>query len=406
MPQLNENAFTFTSQALPEDTFSVVRVEGEEGLSQLYRFEVTLISKQAEIDLTAVTQSPATFTIKGALSGGEDLPFHGILASFEQLQRIDGYYVYRAELRPRLWWLTLTYHNQVFLEQSDTEIIAAALKDGGLSPGLDFELRCQQRFPTRDYVCQYGETHFDFISRWMERDGLYYWFEQGGTTEKLIISDTQISHTPWPGHERLRYSETSGLDQSQAGSVVQHFGARQRPLPRQILLRDYNYEKPDLTLEGKAEVIAQGYGQTYLYGLYGEHFQEPSEGARLAKIRAEELRRGQLVFHGRSQVPTLRPGYTFDLASHFRDDFNQTYLTTSIHHQGSQARYLLQGLGLRADDEPDALFYRNTFDCIPAATQFRAERQTRRARIDGMLSAKIDAPTSGGCRSPAIPGGS
>ncbi|SMP82670.1 Phage late control gene D protein (GPD), partial [Desulfonatronum zhilinae] len=117
MPTLNENAFTFISNALPKDTFSVVRFSGEEGLSTLYNFEILLVSEKEDIDLTTVLQNPATFTIKGSISGSEDLPFHGILSAFEQMHQAGAYFFYRAELRPKLWWLTLTQHNQIFLNK-------------------------------------------------------------------------------------------------------------------------------------------------------------------------------------------------------------------------------------------------------------------------------------------------
>jgi len=131
MPVLKENAFTFVSKALPENTFTVARFSGEEGLSMLYRFEILLVSELDDVDLSAVLQNPATLTVKGMLTGGEDLPFHGILSAFEQMHQADGYVFYRAELRPKVWWLTLTHHNQVFLNKSPDQFLAEVLQDGG-----------------------------------------------------------------------------------------------------------------------------------------------------------------------------------------------------------------------------------------------------------------------------------
>jgi type VI secretion system VgrG family protein len=392
MPTLNENAFTFVSHALPEDTFTVVRFSGDEGLSTLYSFEILLVSEKQDLDLTAVLQNPATLTIKGHFSGGEDLPFHGILSAFEQMHQADTYYFYRAVLRPRLWWLTLTHHNQVFLDKKAAAFLSEVLEDGGLSHALDFEFRYQGHYPAWEYVCQYNESHFHFVSRWMERGGAYYWFDQGEHAEKMIATDTLIAHLPMPGHETLLYSPPSGLDSTDSGRVIKRFTLKQSPLPRNILLKDYNPMKPSLELEGKAHVQDKGRGEIYLYG---EHFLDTSMGEHLAIVRAEEYRCREKVFHGLSSVPAIRPGFLFTLEKHFRDEFNQQYLTTLVRHEGSQERYLLSGLGLGDLEDRDGLFYRNTFECIPASVQFRPARVTPKPRIAGTISAKVDAAGSG-----------
>ncbi|PTN36714.1 type VI secretion system Vgr family protein [Desulfonatronum sp. SC1] len=392
MPTLKENAFTFVSQALPQDTFTVVRFSGEEGLSTLYSFEILLVSEKEDVDLTAVLQNPATFTIKGSFSGSEDLPFHGILSGFEQMHQADTYFFYRAELRPKLWWLTLTHHNQVFLDKKVDQFLGDVLRDGGLSPGLDFVFQFQNKYQPWEYVCQYGESHFGFVSRWMEREGAYYWFEQGEQAEKMIASDTLVAHAPLPGHETFLYSPPSGLDAADADKVIKRFTLKQAPLPKNVLLKDYNYMKPSLDLEGKASVQDKGRGEIYLYG---ENFPNKSEGDRLARVRAEEYRCREKVFHGLSSIPAVRPGYLFTLNRHFRDEFNQQYLTTTVRHEGSQERYLLSGLGIRDMETVEGLFYRNTFECIPSSTQYRPARITPKPRMAGTLSAKVDAAGSG-----------
>jgi type VI secretion system secreted protein VgrG len=392
MPQLKENAFTFVSQALPEDTFTVVRFSGKEGLSTLYRFEILLVSEKEDVDLTAVLQNPATFTIKGSFSGSDDLPFHGILSGFEQMHQADTYYFYRAELRPKLWWLTLTHHNQVFLDKKVDQFLEEVLKDGGLNQGMDFGFHFQGKYEPWEYVCQYGESHYHFLSRWLEREGAYYWFEQGERSEKMIASDTLIAHIPLAGHETFLYSPPSGLDAADADKVIKRFTLKQAPLPKNVLLKDYNYMKPSLDLEGKASVQDKGRGEIYLYG---ENFPNKSDGDRLARVRAEEYRCREKIFHGLSSIPAVRPGYLFTLNRHFRDEFNQQYLTTTVRHEGSQERYLLSGLGIRDMENVEGLFYRNTFECIPASVQFRPSRVTPKPRISGTLSAKVDSAGSG-----------
>lgn len=389
MPQLSEYIFQFQSQAVDKNTFVVARFHGEEGLSQLYSFEILLVSEKADLDLEAILQSPAVFTIK---SKNGDLPYHGILASFEQLHKADTWVFYRAVLRPKLWWLTLTHHNQVFLNKKLDQFLTDVLQDGGLSTGLDFQFKLQGQYPVWDYLCQYSESHFGFLSRWLERDGVYYWFEQGPQGEKMVASDTRIAHTPMPGHETFHYAPPTGLDAAQADEVVKNFTLKRTPMPKSLLVKDYNYEKPSLDLTGRAMVADRGRGEIYIYG---EHFKDLGEGNRLAQVRADEWKCREQVFHGLSNAPAIRPGYVFTLDRHYRGDFNQSYLTVAMTHEGSQERYLLSGLGVSGLSDKDNLFYRNHFECIPGTVQFRPVRETDKPRIHGAISAKIDAAGSG-----------
>jgi len=260
----------------------VVRFKGFEGLSTVYQFDIELISKDPAVDMTEVVQNPARFTI---LRKEGDIPFYGIPVSFEQMHEVDGTVFYRVVLAPKLWWLSQTHHNQVFLQQTVPEILEAVLKDGGLTEN-DFEFRLEEDYRKWEYVCQYRESHLDFASRWMEREGMYYFFEQGAAGEKLIITDSNLSHLPMPQGKTMYYSPPSALDSLAREEVIKDFCCRQNTLPSSVRLKDYNYEKPSLAMEGLANVYEEGRGEVYLYG---DHFLTPEEGQHLAKIRAEEI---------------------------------------------------------------------------------------------------------------------
>jgi len=337
MAYLTEKKFDFVSRALPEDTFGVVRFRGSEGFSRCYEFEIDLVSRDAEVDLTTVLKNPVTFTI---VREEGDIPFHGILEQFEQLHEVDEFVFYRAVLVPKLWWLSLTYHNQVLLNKTVPEMIDEVLKDGGLT-ALDFEIKLEKEYPQGEYICQDRESHLSFVARWMEREGMYYYFEQTESGEKVIITDTKLAHTEMPEGKTMYYSPPSGLDELHREEVIKAFIMKQKMLPRTLRLKDYNYRTPSLEISGTAEVSPDGRGDVYIYG---EHFRTMAEGNALAKIRAEELLCQERRIHGESTIPYLRPGYLFDLEDHYRDSFNRQYLTVEIDHEGSQTGYLLAGI--------------------------------------------------------------
>ena len=344
MDYLTAKKFSFSSDALPPDTFGVVGFTGTEGLSKCYTYEIMLVSDNLEIDLEDVMENPAKLTFHRG--EGDDVTYHGILLSFEQLNEVNGLAFYRAHLVPRLTWLTFTQHNQIFLAKTVPEIIEACLKDGGLM-GTDFEFRLQGSYDTIEYVCQYGESHLNFVSRWCEREGIYYFFEQLDSGEKVIFTDTQISHTPYPQGETIIYSPVSGLETGHEREIVRSFHCRMNLTPQSVLLKDYNYRKPSLDVSGSADVDAKGRGQVYSYG---DHIRTPEEGSRIAKIRAEGFLSRKEVFEGEGSVPYMMPGYTFTLKDHYRTNFNQSYLVTDVSHEGNQTGFLTAGITMGAED--------------------------------------------------------
>ena len=389
MADATDPKFIFKSEALDANAFHVVKFTGTEGLSTVYRFDVTLISEKADIDIGSVLQNGAEFTIK---RDDGDIPFKGVLSSFEQLQQAGKYVFYRAELVPKLWWATLTHHNQIFLNKNAQGFLSDVLNDAGLKQGLNYDFKLQGSYPTWEYICQYDESHFNFTSRWMERDGMYYYFEQTDQGEKMVITDTSISHTPMSEGTQLTYSPQSNLDHTHRDEVVKNFMLKQQPLPKKVLLKDYNYRKPSLEMKAEATVSANGHGEIYIYG---EHFQTTGDGNKLAQTRAEEFLCREKVYHGVSTVPYVRTGYLFELKDHYRNDFNQQYLTIEVTHEGSQEAYLTSGLGLHLSKNEDRLYYRNSFSCIPSSAQFRAERTAQKPKFTGSMNAKVDASGSG-----------
>ena len=380
--------FTFVSDACPEETFDVVRFKGTERISGLYEFDITLASDDPDIDVRSVLQNPATFRI---VTPDAELPVYGIMARFEQLQEVDDHVFYRGILVPRLWQATLARDNELFLEKNVRDIIEDILAQTGLTSS-DYDIRLTADYSVWEYICQYQESDFSFVSRRMEREGIYYYFEQTENGDKLIVTDSSTSHANIPGQPTMNYIPPSGFAPPEE-DAVRSFICRHQILPARVVLKDYNYRRPTLDLRGEADVDAAG-GRGTVY-IYGEHFKTTEEGNALARVRAEELLSREQVFYGESTAAHLRPGYIFELAGHYRDSYNQRYLVLDVSHKGRQTRFLSQGAfeeGVSGEEGPG---YVNQFSAIPADVQFRPERKTQRPRINGTMNATIDAAGDG-----------
>jgi type VI secretion system secreted protein VgrG len=380
-----KDAFTIHSSALPGST-QLAGFHGSEGLSRLYSFELYLVMTNDvghDFSLESAVGSQATISLERS-HGNPPFAVNGILATIELVSDFAGRSVFRAVLVPRLWHLTQSLHSRVFTQQTLPAILEAVLQRGGLS-GSDYSLRLLGSYATQEHVCQYQESDYDFISRWMEREGLYYYFEQGEGVEKLIITDDGSSHKPLANRPIRYFPQSEGM--STHGDAFRAFTCRHTALPASVRLKDYDYAKPMFDVSGQAAVSPTGVGQI---SVHGGRFFSPAEGAHLAQVKAQGLQSGSVVYQGFGAAPNLRPGYTFELEEHPRAAFNTKYLTTELEHWGNQLPGLPELKQLIPWDE----WYRVEVTAVAATVQYRAPQRTPWPRIYGTEHAVIDGPAT------------
>ncbi len=381
--------FTFHSNALSSASASagkckVVRFSGTEGFNTLYSFEIQLMSN-TPINTSALLATPASLRIER----GDNSPvtFHGYPTALSQGGHINGWTFYTVTLQPQFAKLRHIVQNCIYLNKNTQSIVEDALGNCGvMAPKHNFLLH--KAYPTHEFSMQYNENVFDFMAFHLERDGIYYYFEQNKDGESIAFTDSPITHTYLEDSRYLRYYPTSGLEVNNTEEVIVSFVMNQVPLPKEIRVRDYDWQKPNLSIEATANVDEQGLGTLFFYG---DGFASKAEGQRLADIRAEALQCRAKTFTGTSSVPTISPGYLFTLEDHYDEAFNASYLITDVTHEGSQEAYLSSVLGLTLQHPSDKLYYRNSFTCIPDSVQFRPERRTERKKISGMINAFIDS---------------
>jgi type VI secretion system secreted protein VgrG len=379
---MSTDLITISSSALPADT-RVAGFRAVEGISKPYEVEVFLTVPSDGLELTDGVGAQARLIIDRANDRMPPFYFSGVFAAMELLHEHDGRVLLRGVIVPKLWELGLSIHSRIFTKMSVPEIIEAVLQDNALS-GDDYELRLGS-YPKEEHVCQYRESDLAFLSRWMEREGIFYFFEHGEDGEKLVLCDDK-TYDEDPVGAPVRYRAQVGEDRS-AGDSFRSFKCRHAALPATVKLRDYNYAKPNLDVSGSAMVSNTGAAEV---SIYGDRFFSPGEGKRLAKLRAEELLARELVFSATGTRFHLRPGYAFELEEHPRQSFNDRYLAIEATHTGNQAAgnpFFRELVDLHQDD-----VYLVEVTAIPAKTQFRAARVTPWPRIYGFENGMVDGP--------------
>lgn len=394
-----ELRFAFQSRAPRAPRFEVVKFEGREAISSLYRFEITLVSSSTDANLAELISYPATLAIRTA-TGQAYTPYHGMVSQAEQLGQVDDYVFYRVVLVPRLAGLALTRINEVYLgERSIPELIGDVLRDSGLgNADVRQSLRNPFAYRSRSFVCQYQETHLDFISRWMEKEGLYYFFDhepRGGLPffelfehEQMVITDHAQAH-PDQAIE-LAYVPPENVQTVRLEQAVSSFVWRRRQVPQKVIVQDYNYRKAALADGLRAEnSVGRGANGQVMY--FGDNLRETGEAERLARVRAQQLECEAETFIGEATAVGIRSGYFLELSRHYRDECNGRFLVTEVEHRGSQVGVVLAGQTTRYAAGETGTTYQARFSAQRANQQFRAQAVTPRPQVAGFLSGLIDS---------------
>ena len=378
MPTLlsDESIFTFESKGYP-DELRVVRVSGSEGLSELFTFQVELAARDGEIDLDSVVGVPAQLDIYYA-EGTRSV--FGIVSRFEQGVAGETFTPYYVELVPTVWLLTQRSKSRIFQEMTVKEIIEKVLTDDEVqSDYFRFALQ-RTNYVKRDYCVQYRETDWNFVSRLMEEEGIFYFFEHQDDKDVLVMADSGDVHVPIDGTSDVVFRDPSGA--VEAEEFIYDFRFAQQIRPGTAVLRDYNFERPTLDLTKNQAADRDPSLEVYDFpGLYTDE----GTGAELARIRLQSAQSKRLIGEGQSVCRRLVPGNKFTLADYTRTSFNQEYLLTSVRHQGTQP--------LGQDDAGGRFRYDNQFQCIPADTPFRPPRKTPKPVVEGSQSAVVTGPS-------------
>ncbi len=385
--------FVVDSGALPMGA-RVVGFRGSEKLSSLYELDVFVSVSGAAaraVDLADAVSTRMTLSVARP-EGGPDVRFNGIIVAFELVSEVVGptseRAVFRITLAPQLWLLGSTFRSRVFTKQSIPEIISAVLLENGFAT-TDFELRLSSSYAIEEHVCQYRESDLDFVSRWMEREGLYYFFEHSDREERLVITDHLSAHARFSPRALRYHPLSSGMRPETAPTdALYSVTSRHAAQPARVLLQDYDYKNPGLLVTGSSMVSAEGLGDV---SIYGDRFFTPSDGARLARIRAEAWRARKEILSVAGNTRDLRSGYLFELALHTRPEIDGEYLVVAMEHFGRAFPGVPElDAQMSAAPAADAAVYSVTAEAIQKDRQYRSPRATPWPRIHGYENAVVD----------------
>ncbi len=355
------------------------QMSGSEGLSRLFDFDVELVADNYNLDLKSLLGKPLTIEIQ-TLSGSRYL--NGHVTRCEMIGRENSasrYYIYKATVRPWLWYLTQTSDNKIFQQKSVPDVIKEVLGDYG----FPFEMKLTGSYRNWEYCVQYQETDFAFICRLMEHEGIYYYFKHENGQHTLVMADDISAHEPMAGYDHIPYYGPDRLGKPQE-EYISMWEIAAQITPDGYATVDYDFTKPGASLDAVSKRSGGSQsGNLEMFEWQGG-FQEPDHGEQYSKIRLQELQSVQEQNRGLSNARGIATGHVFDLKSHPRSAENREYLVVSVNYRMSVAGY---SSGTGSED-----FYEASFVALPSSIQYRAPRITPRPRTHGPQTARVVGP--------------
>jgi type VI secretion system secreted protein VgrG len=376
----SERAIEVTTP-LGEDVLLFHRMTASESLGRLFQFNLDLLSNDPNIDFNRLLGQ--NVTVKLELPEDETRYFNGFVSRFSQEGSVDDFNAYSMTLHPWLWFLTRTADCRIFQEMTVPDIIKQVFRDHGFT---DFEEALSGTYRSWTYCVQYRETDFNFVSRLMEQEGIYYYFRHESNRHMLVLADSVSSHDPFPGYEKIPYFPPDEHLRREEHHIHE-WTISQEVQPGVYALTDYDFENPKANLQVKSS-IARGHAQAKMeiFDYPGEYTQT-NDGDAYVRARIEEIHSEFEQVQGQANARGLAVGSLFELVDYPREDQNQEYLVVSATYELESDAY---GSGSSESAED---VYACSFTALSSKQQYRPERTTPKPLVQGPQTAMVVGPS-------------
>ena len=314
-------------------------MSGREELGRPFEYDLELVSSDANLDLGELLGKPMTVRLE--ITPLKYRYWNGIVTDVGFAGSDGRHALYRVTIRPKLAMLERTSNCRIFQNQT----VPAIVKDVFGQYGFGVKESLSAQYAPREYVVQYAETDFDFVSRLLEQEGIYYFFRHEADQHEIVLADSYSAHTTELGYERIPYYPPDIHREAEIESI-DRWELRQRLIPSSFVSKEYDFERPrarpesmslndgDHALKG-SEVFE--YGGSYLHPKQAEedYKAKNNETPRdvYARVKLEEVHASfeQIVAHSNARGLTV--GALFNLTEFPRPEQNREYLVVAAQFQ-------------------------------------------------------------------------
>lgn len=376
-------------------------LRGTEAVSQLYSYTLDILCDPTQaVDFKDVLGQPATITVlpvSGADSGTATRYIHGYFSNFTQGLPSGYYMTYTANLVPWPWFLSINRHAYFMEDVTAHQVITNVIQRNQFTD-VQIELN-DDEYPTMEYCVQYEESDFTFLSRLMERYGIFYYFKHTKDSHTWVITDDSKAipnerHIQRPllvtGPNQVYEANASVTNWSQTGSVQ----------PSEVKLDDYNFQTPNSSLAANSTINGNnGSHKQTIYQNPGFYpYEEANTGASGGSaVDGPQQATGQKLATWWMQSIAAK-GLTYSATSYNQELVPACVFTTS--DAADSPKYLVLQTQITAN-VPDPQTgggdtggtYIVQLTCMDAATTYRPPQVTPRPKIYGPQTAKVYGAT-------------
>lgn len=362
----------------------VKSITGEEAMGRLFSFRVNLLSENPELHFDKVVGQQVTVIL---VDGTAERYFNGYITEFDYAGADHDFTMYMATVRPWFWFLTRTSDCRIFQKKTVPDIIKEVFNEHGMG---DFEVRLNATYREWEYCVQYRESDFNFISRLMEQEGIYYFFEHEADKHTMVLSDGIGSHKTNPGHEDINFHSSLGAALTDKVNFLDGWTTSQHYMPSDFAISDFNFKTPKVPLLKKVSEANKHASPITappeVYDYPGEYM-EAGDGEDYVKVRMQELRCQQERVTAGGICRGISSGCLFTLKDYPRADQNKKYLVISVTHTINNGSFYSNGTQV---DE----VYRCQTVVMDKQKQFRSARKTPKPMVQGPQTAIVVGPSA------------
>ena len=352
-----------------EAGLDVLAFEGDEALSQPFRYRIEFTSADHAISKEMMLMKSASLTLQAPVAQGFGINvqqpvrvIQGVVTGFERLSTSRDETHYALTLQPRLALLNRSHQNAIYQDQSVPQIVEKILRERHGLRGQDFLFSLTKTYPRREQVMQYGEDDLRFITRLLGEVGIWFRF----TADTRLHIDVAEFCDSQQGYEKgLTLPSVPPSGQQSAGvDAVWEMACRHRVVEQQVSTRDYNYREATADMNAQVDVTrgetttfgeAYHWGDNYLTaGNVHDRHPAPESGAFYARLRHERYLNGQTRMQATTSCPTLCPGQVLKVTGgeEVAGEFADGVLVTAMHsHARRDADFAVEFAGI--PDSPD-----------------------------------------------------
>jgi type VI secretion system secreted protein VgrG len=352
-------------------------LEVHDALSQAFDITLTFLHDDPDLDTEALLWAEAAVELFDADGGPPRAAeqYHGVIEEAAWVDQHGDLHLYRLRLRPRLHGLAYRVRTRIFQQQSVRDIVARVLREAGLP--TDAVVWHVAPPPPREYVTQWKESEFAFVSRLLEEEGMFYWHAHGPDGHTLHIADSPAVHEAIEGDPAIACASVDAHDG--AAEHVRDLVRHARSSAEAFRSRDWN---PMFAAGAQEGTQALTPGSTREHHEFPGGFLTQPAGARRARDRMVAAAVPRKELEGLSNSPRLQPGRRFELVDVLPEHLGGEHLVRAVHRT-----YQRGGTG-----DGVAAVYVARFFAMPAPFEFRPARVTPRPRVHGKESAVVTTP--------------